>query len=325
MFSGRGRLFEVPSYSVISNYSRMFARICIYVHVCVCVSVLGVRCKGDKSVFCRMEALKKYCSNPGYKQMCCKSCSESNFTSNLSLTTTTTTTVSPHSHHLHTTPLITHISTSRPSSTSTPWRFTTTLNSLSLSRGIMFPSTTSSILEETDGPSTSSDEEEEEITELWKVDIIESVSESTSGFEELLPTTIEYVVTRKPVTTSTQSMFTSPCLPTIVSLHRSEDRKENNSIDVLYRIVNGNKVTQSYVRPKKRGRFRERTQNKRIQQLLEEKRRQDFLKRLKRKPGDWFGGCFVSFFGFLSFSVMETLSSLGCIITSAINSPSECC
>ncbi|XP_060792363.1 A disintegrin and metalloproteinase with thrombospondin motifs 2 isoform X2 [Neoarius graeffei] len=245
-----------------------------------------VRCKGDKSVFCRMEALKKYCSNPGYKQMCCKSCSESNFTSNLNLTTTTTTTVSPRSHHLHTTPLITHISTSRPSSTSTPWRYTTTLNSLSLSRGITFPSTTSSILEETDGPSTSSDEEEEEITELWKVDIIESVSESTSGFEELLPTTIEYVVTRKPVTTSTQSMFTSPCLPTIVSLHRSEDRKENNSIDVSYRIVNGNKVTQSYVRPKKRGRFRERTQNKRIQQLLEEKRRQDFLKRLKRKPGD---------------------------------------
>ncbi|MCI4386417.1 hypothetical protein PGIGA_G00062100 [Pangasianodon gigas] len=245
-----------------------------------------VRCKGDKSVFCRMEVLSKYCSNPGYKQMCCKSCSESNFTSNLNLTytTITTTTTSPRSHHLHTTQPITHISTSRPSRTSTPWRYTTTLNPLSLSRGTAFPSTTGSILEETDGPSTSSDEEE--IMEPWRVDIIEEVSESTSGFEELLPATTEYVVTRNAVTTSTQSRFTSTSLPTVVSLHIPEDRKENNSIDVSYKVVNGNEVTQNYFIPKKRVSFRERTQNKRIQQLLEEKRRQDFLKRLKRKPGD---------------------------------------
>ncbi|KAF4077273.1 hypothetical protein AMELA_G00206130, partial [Ameiurus melas] len=234
-----------------------------------------VRCKGDKSVFCRMEVLNKYCSNPGYKQMCCKSCSESNFTSNLSLTYTTT--MSPRSHRLHTTQSISYISTFRPSSTSTP------LNPFILSRGTAFPGTTSSILEETDGPSTSSDEEE--ITEPWRVDIIGEVSESTSGFEELTATT-EYVVTGTSVTASTQSGFTSTSLPTVVSLHISEDRKENNSVDVLYRVVNGNEVTHNYFIPKKRVPFRERTQNKRIQQLLEEKRRQDFLKRLKLKPGD---------------------------------------
>uniref|UniRef100_A0A3B5MJK4 Uncharacterized protein n=1 Tax=Xiphophorus couchianus TaxID=32473 RepID=A0A3B5MJK4_9TELE len=38
------------------------------------------RCHGDRSVFCRMEALSRYCSIPGYRQMCCKSCSERNAT-----------------------------------------------------------------------------------------------------------------------------------------------------------------------------------------------------------------------------------------------------
>ncbi|XP_054453474.1 A disintegrin and metalloproteinase with thrombospondin motifs 2-like [Anoplopoma fimbria] len=33
------------------------------------------RCHGDRSVFCRMEALKRYCSLPEYQRMCCKSCS----------------------------------------------------------------------------------------------------------------------------------------------------------------------------------------------------------------------------------------------------------
>lgn len=251
--------------------------------MCVCVFVQGVRCKSDKSVICRMEVLNKYCLNPSYNQMCCKSCSESNFTSNLNLTTSIT--VSPRSHHPHTTQPITHISTPRPSSTSTPWRYTTALYPLSLSRGTAIPSIAGFILEETDGPSTSSDEEE--TTEPWSVHMMEEVSESTSGFEELLPTTTEYVVTEKSLATSTtQGRFTGTSLPTVVNLHISEDRKENNSVDVPYRVVNGNEVTQNYFIPKKRVLVRERTQNRRIQQLLEERRRQDFLKRLKRKPGD---------------------------------------
>uniref|UniRef100_G3QCN4 ADAM metallopeptidase with thrombospondin type 1 motif, 2 n=1 Tax=Gasterosteus aculeatus aculeatus TaxID=481459 RepID=G3QCN4_GASAC len=36
------------------------------------------RCRGDRSVFCRMEVLSRYCSITGYRQMCCKSCSEGN-------------------------------------------------------------------------------------------------------------------------------------------------------------------------------------------------------------------------------------------------------
>ncbi|XP_045140613.1 A disintegrin and metalloproteinase with thrombospondin motifs 2 [Echinops telfairi] len=32
------------------------------------------RCQGDKSMFCRMEVLSRYCTIPGYNKLCCKSC-----------------------------------------------------------------------------------------------------------------------------------------------------------------------------------------------------------------------------------------------------------
>uniref|UniRef100_F7B5R7 ADAM metallopeptidase with thrombospondin type 1 motif 2 n=1 Tax=Ornithorhynchus anatinus TaxID=9258 RepID=F7B5R7_ORNAN len=32
------------------------------------------RCQGDKSMFCRMEVLSRYCAIPGYNKLCCKSC-----------------------------------------------------------------------------------------------------------------------------------------------------------------------------------------------------------------------------------------------------------
>nr|XP_057919058.1 A disintegrin and metalloproteinase with thrombospondin motifs 2 isoform X2 [Doryrhamphus excisus] len=46
------------------------------------------RCHGDRSVFCRMEVLKRYCSLPDFQHLCCKTCSnvtvtesQGNFTS----------------------------------------------------------------------------------------------------------------------------------------------------------------------------------------------------------------------------------------------------
>lgn len=38
------------------------------------------RCQGDKSMFCRMEVLSRYCSIPGYNKLCCKSCNHDNLT-----------------------------------------------------------------------------------------------------------------------------------------------------------------------------------------------------------------------------------------------------
>jgi len=32
-------------------------------------------CHGDKSIFCQMEVLARYCSIPGYHKLCCESCS----------------------------------------------------------------------------------------------------------------------------------------------------------------------------------------------------------------------------------------------------------
>uniref|UniRef100_A0AAY4BUS6 ADAM metallopeptidase with thrombospondin type 1 motif 2 n=1 Tax=Denticeps clupeoides TaxID=299321 RepID=A0AAY4BUS6_9TELE len=137
-------------------------------------------CKGDKSVFCHMEMLSMYCSNTVYRQMCCKSCSEGNFTS-------------------------TNIS--RP-----------------------------------------------------------------------LPKADRRKTTMPRITTN---------LPTTPVPHQNEYKRENNSVDVPYKIVGvDNEVSQNlFVVRKRPPPFREKTHNKRIQELLAEKRRQDLFKRLRMKSG----------------------------------------
>ncbi|XP_022607302.1 A disintegrin and metalloproteinase with thrombospondin motifs 2-like [Seriola dumerili] len=56
------------------------------------------RCHGDRSVFCRMEMLKRYCSLPDFQRMCCKSCSKTSTTSPWTITHPPTfTTPLPHS------------------------------------------------------------------------------------------------------------------------------------------------------------------------------------------------------------------------------------
>ncbi|XP_076021105.1 A disintegrin and metalloproteinase with thrombospondin motifs 2-like [Genypterus blacodes] len=63
---------------------------------------------------------------------------------------------------------------------------------------------------------------------------------------------------------------------------RTEDTSENNSIDIVYNRVNGADadISQNNLIPRRRVNLRERTRNKRIQELLEEKR--NFLLRMKR-------------------------------------------
>ncbi|XP_074503601.1 A disintegrin and metalloproteinase with thrombospondin motifs 2-like isoform X2 [Sebastes fasciatus] len=53
------------------------------------------RCHGDRSVFCRMEVLKRYCSLPEYQRMCCKSCSNVTITEPLPNSTSTSTSILP--------------------------------------------------------------------------------------------------------------------------------------------------------------------------------------------------------------------------------------
>lgn len=50
----------------------------------------GQQCRADRSVFCQMEALTRYCSNAGFRQMCCKSCSRENISNNSSYSSNVT-------------------------------------------------------------------------------------------------------------------------------------------------------------------------------------------------------------------------------------------
>ncbi|XP_074084537.1 A disintegrin and metalloproteinase with thrombospondin motifs 3 [Macrotis lagotis] len=44
------------------------------VRVCKLAACIDEPCLGDKSIFCQMEVLARYCSIPGYNKLCCESC-----------------------------------------------------------------------------------------------------------------------------------------------------------------------------------------------------------------------------------------------------------
>lgn len=43
---------------------------------CLLLPFADEPCLGDKSIFCQMEVLARYCSIPGYNKLCCESCSK---------------------------------------------------------------------------------------------------------------------------------------------------------------------------------------------------------------------------------------------------------
>uniref|UniRef100_A0A8C3G4R0 ADAM metallopeptidase with thrombospondin type 1 motif 2 n=1 Tax=Cyclopterus lumpus TaxID=8103 RepID=A0A8C3G4R0_CYCLU len=105
---------------------------------------------------------------------------------------------------------------------------------------------------------------------------------------EYIPVTIPVLTTTSdPATASPPTTITptteKPAITTITRpQRRPEENRENNSIDVIYNRVTGvdNDISQNNLIPKRRVNLRERTKNKRIQELLEEKR--NFLLRMKR-------------------------------------------
>lgn len=48
----------------------------MYVWFCFLLIFADEPCLGDKSIFCQMEVLARYCSIPGYNKLCCESCSK---------------------------------------------------------------------------------------------------------------------------------------------------------------------------------------------------------------------------------------------------------
>ncbi|XP_023281350.1 A disintegrin and metalloproteinase with thrombospondin motifs 2-like, partial [Seriola lalandi dorsalis] len=319
------------------------------------------RCRGDRSVFCRMEVLSRYCAIAGYRQMCCKSCSEGNFNnsenfSNFSstslptassssgiVTMDTMTSESPStwsdSSHINSDIITDLISTSHPSFSVTPpptSRSSTDFIYVDYDDYVEYSSY--------EDPSVNSE----------TTDIIPSTptttTTTTTTTTPTTPTTtittttpITTITTRRPRKTAAPHLFkkktTTPTMPpanypvvtidgptlspsfplttstdtddiitstssggqslqTEINLTETKPmptslssffpllKKENNSVDeVPYRIVglDGDiaRGQQNYFVPRMPP-FRERTQNKRIQELLNEKRRQDLLKRTNR-------------------------------------------
>ncbi|XP_062392780.1 A disintegrin and metalloproteinase with thrombospondin motifs 2 [Sardina pilchardus] len=270
-------------------------------------------CKGDKSVFCRMEMLSKYCSNQVYKQMCCKACNEANYTSSnwTSPTTTTTTTTAPQTspqtspQTTSTTPAYDYFdptedylpevpvtSVHRTTVSATDLFSTevhTTPEPTTTYEETTFPISTSTTWDaECDctspGSTTTSTAPRSYVPTSW-LDVVRSWSPTTKP----APVTVESrgdsiphprkntKVLRLPVTSAPHTTPTSP---------KTEDRRDNNSVDVSYKIIDvDNEVSPNVFLLRKRPHpFRERTHNKRIQELLAEKRRQDLFKRLRRRP-----------------------------------------
>ncbi|KAM9781830.1 A disintegrin and metalloproteinase with thrombospondin motifs 2-like [Syngnathus typhle] len=200
------------------------------------------RCRGDRSAFCRMESLSRYCANVAYRQMCCKSCS------NFSLPTSVTPQPSP-------------------SPTSSAWTMTPS------------PSTTDFIYVDYD--------DEEYAAELVTptpvplvflteptptVAMVTSVATATAaGQMSMTPPlrTTEDVITPGGKGPTADERW-SPFPPTSPKMAKASGG------EVTYGIVgldgDGTRASQSRFVPRGRP-IRERTQNKRIQELLNEKLR----------------------------------------------------
>ncbi|XP_077360516.1 A disintegrin and metalloproteinase with thrombospondin motifs 2-like isoform X1 [Festucalex cinctus] len=207
------------------------------------------RCRGDRSAFCRMESLSRNCANANYRQMCCKSCS------NFSVSTTVTTQPSP-------------------SPTSSAWTVTPP------------PSTTDFIYVDYDDEYSASQDGAKRVTPTSvppfflteptpTVAMLTSVTTVTAtGQTSLRPSlrTSDDVITpsgRKPAAAAAAAAAagrSSSFPPT------SPKMGKDLGGEVSYGIVglDGSRGPQSHFVPRVPP-VRERTQNKRIQQLLNEK------------------------------------------------------
>ncbi|XP_049898615.1 A disintegrin and metalloproteinase with thrombospondin motifs 2-like [Epinephelus moara] len=97
-----------------------------------------------------------------------------------------------------------------------------------------------------------------------------------------VPTTTSDPATLSPPTTITPTTTKTAITTVTRPQQRPEENSEDNSIDGIYNRIIGvdNDISQNNLIPKRRVNLRERTKNKRIQELLEEKR--NFLLRMKR-------------------------------------------
>ncbi|KAK5917576.1 hypothetical protein CgunFtcFv8_002414 [Champsocephalus gunnari] len=304
------------------------------------------RCRGDRSVFCRMETLSRYCSIAGYRQMCCKSCSEGNLSNSTNSGNSTYSENSTNSdiftninfkdssHFSITFPsttdssvfgLTTETMTSAPTSS---WTDSSFFNSMPPPRSTETPpptsgSSTDFVYEENyhykaskKNCSTTCIQEENyhykaskkncSTTCIQEENYHYKASKKNCSTTCIQEENYHYKASKKNCSTTCiqeenyhykattggrirQTKTEPTSSPS--SFFQLSSKKENNSVDeVPYRIagLDGDRAQQNYFVPRMPP-VRERTQNKRIQQLLNEKRRKELLRRNRegrtdRKP-----------------------------------------
>ncbi|KAM6907099.1 A disintegrin and metalloproteinase with thrombospondin motifs 2-like [Xenentodon cancila] len=294
----------------------------------------GTRCRSDRSVFCRMEVLSRYCSIAGYWQMCCKSCSERNSDNssrsenisssenvNSSENISSSENVSSSKNFSSTNPPLGNssslmVTTETLTSITTSLHVNSDITNMPPRTVTLTPPPTS-----TDFVYVDYDDNYYEFSSYEEPPLFsEPADVSTSTMTTTTPrspkrTAPTLLFKRRPGPSATVAMVTvtpvpamTPAIPDFPttgspggrSLRRKTSltgpplsssfplskNKKNKSVDeVQYRIVGVNSDTmreqQNYFVPRMPP-FRERTQNKRIQQLLKEKQLQDLLNRLNQ-------------------------------------------
>ncbi|KAM9332791.1 A disintegrin and metalloproteinase with thrombospondin motifs 2-like [Pholidichthys leucotaenia] len=293
------------------------------------------RCRGDRSAFCRMAVLNRYCSIAGYRQMCCKSCNEGNFSSSSNLNTSshlvTFSSSSPLVENSSWSPTIEMMKSSPANTQSDPSYTITEITEDDIT--MPFPSSTITAqpirIYRTSTSFVYVDYEDyDDDLQVWpETPDTPNPTQSTITLQKhakktptMLPTTAPMVTvgirSKIPVPGGKSIIPDSPTpttahsdditnatsfggqnlqseiamtedktsTPSSLSFFPLSKKKEKNSVDeVPYQIVGldneggrGQQNSFSLQLPP----FRERTHNKRIQQLLNEKRQQSILRRI---------------------------------------------
>ncbi|KAI5624871.1 A disintegrin and metalloproteinase with thrombospondin motifs 2-like, partial [Silurus asotus] len=260
------------------------------------------QCRTDRSMLCKMATLQQYCNIPAFQRICCNSCSKANTTNIIPttivahpLTTPRVSTTSP-GFIVKTTraPATVAVMSSTTNSVSSREYNTNTWEYTILTTATRVEATTQSIRLNTPSnflPRTSTSFDlttqsaNDNVTLSIKDDAIQN-NTNTTGInqpEERMATSS--VMTTSSVTIPSAATV-STSAPTILTTSRPAIKEEeNNLIEVPFQISGvDNEFPEDNIIPRKGRIFlRERTRNKRIQELLEEKR--NFLRRMKRAQG----------------------------------------
>ncbi|XP_075939431.1 A disintegrin and metalloproteinase with thrombospondin motifs 2-like [Anarhichas minor] len=269
------------------------------------------RCRGDRSVFCRMEVLSRYCSIAGYRQMCCKSCSEGNLSNSSNFSISSNSTNSSNFSNSSNFNNFSNFSSTFPPTAdrSDSWSVTMETMTSASDSGNVTSDISSSRLPPTVAvtpPPTSRSS-----TDFVYVEYDDYNEYLSYEHTLIIPTTTTATTTRRPRKTASPHLFKkkTPTMPPVTAdpddiitatsssggrslqTEATSSSFPNNSVDeVPYRVVGlDGDVTRGQNQFVRMPPIGERTQNKRIQQLLNEKRRKDLVRsregRTDRKQG----------------------------------------